>query len=68
MYSASCTSRDGASWLQVTHVGGSGDKRPLVQESLGPTWGYHADDINLAFGDLVHDVALEEAAWSSSHG
>ena len=68
MYSATCTSRGGATWLQVSHLAGSGDRRPVVTEKLGPTWGYHADDVNLALGDLLHDVAGEEAAWTQAHG
>ncbi len=32
--------------------------------SLGPDWGYHIEDVNLALGDLVRDVAQEEAAYS----
>ena len=32
--------------------------------SLGPDWGYHADDVNLALGNLVQDVAQEETAYS----
>lgn len=63
MYRATCESADGATWLEVTHPGGSGDVRPVMTEALGPTWGYHLDDINLALGDLVHDVATEEASY-----
>jgi hypothetical protein len=43
-------------------VPAAGDPRPTVTASLGPNWGYHLDDVNLALGDLVHDVAMEEAA------
>ena len=35
----------------------------LVKAALGPTWGYHLDDVNLALGNLVPDVALEEASY-----
>ena len=34
--------------------------RPVVSESLGPDWGYHVDDVNLALGDLVADVRAAE--------
>jgi pimeloyl-ACP methyl ester carboxylesterase len=67
LYSATCESQGGATWLQVSEVGGSGDPRPTIQATLGPTWGYHLDDVNLALGDLVHDVAIEEAAWTEAH-
>jgi hypothetical protein len=39
------------------------DPRPLVAATLGPTWGYHLDDVNLALGNLVSDVAQEEATY-----
>ena len=55
--------RGGATWLQVTPTGVPGDPRPLVAASLGPDWGYHLDDVNLALGNLVADVANEEAAY-----
>ncbi len=64
-YTAVCAHRGGATWLQVTDVGGPGDTRPAVTQALGPTWGYHTDDVNLAFGNLVTDVAAAEAAWSA---
>jgi Protein of unknown function (DUF3089) len=68
LYSAMCESSGGATWLQVTDIAQAGDTRPLVTESLGPTWGYHADDTSLAMGNLLQDVTDEEAAWSAAHG
>jgi len=68
LYSATCHSAHGATWLQVTEVAGAGDTRPVVRETLGPVWGYHLDDINLALGNLVTDVTLEERAFTASHG
>jgi hypothetical protein len=68
LYTASCQSGDGASWLQVNDIAGRGDTRPVVTEALGPTWGYHLDDINLALGNLVSDVRLQEATYTSKHG
>jgi hypothetical protein len=67
LYQASCNSEGGATWLQVTYVGTSSDTRPAVAESLGPTWGFHAYDVGLALGNLVRDVAGEEAAWTTAH-
>ena len=32
---------------------------------LGPRWGYHLDDVNLALGNLIADVGHEEAAFHS---
>lgn len=63
LYTASCESAGGATWLQVNHAATAGDKRPVVSESLGPLWGYHVDDVQLALGNLVDDVKAEEAAF-----
>jgi hypothetical protein len=44
-----------------------------VQEKIastsdtGPAWGYHDYEYWLTLGNLLHDVANEEAAWQSSH-
>ena len=61
-----CLSSGGATWLQVDDVAAPGDTRPVVTETLGPTWGYHADDINLASGNLVRDVQLQEKAYAAA--
>jgi len=63
LYTASCESRDGASWLQVNHVVAVGDPRPVVTQGLGPLWGYHGDDMQLTIGNLVQDLRAEEAAY-----
>lgn len=67
LYSGECETEGGATWLNVKNIGSDGDKRPLVTEPLGPTWGYHLDDINLTLGNLIKDVAGEESAWLASH-
>jgi hypothetical protein len=63
LYKAQCVSKGGATWLQVTPTAIAGDSRPTVTASLGPDWGYHVDDVNLALGNLVNDVKQEEAAY-----
>jgi len=63
MYAATCESADGATWLQVTHNAPAGDVRPLPAEPLGPTFGYHLDDLNLPMGNLIQDVRNAEAAY-----
>lgn len=67
LYSAHCESNGGATWLQVTDIAASGDKRPVVSVTPNAQWGYHAYDVSLALGNLVRDVAGEESAWSASH-
>ena len=63
LYTASCRSAGGATWLQVTPVATPGDPRPLLTERDGPSWGLHPDDVSLALGNLVQDVAAQEAAF-----
>ena len=63
LYTAQCEQQGGATWLQVSAATAPGDPRPTVKAVLGPLWGYHLDDVNLALGNLVSDVATEEAAY-----
>ena len=39
------------------------DPRPRLTERLGLSWGLHPDDVSLALGNLVQDVAAQEAAF-----
>jgi hypothetical protein len=59
-----CTSKGGANWLQVN------DEHPpanglVLRDALGPTWGLHVYDANVAFGNLVDVVKSEAAAYAS---
>lgn len=65
LYTGHCESRGGATWLQVTDVAAHGDRRPVVTETMGPAWGFHSYDVNLVLGNLVRDVASEEAGWEA---
>ena len=72
LYSATCEQGGGATWLQVTSLAGTSHARPVVNEDIvdgvgGPAWGYHGYEYALTLGNLLHDVAGEEAAWQSSH-
>jgi hypothetical protein len=63
LYSAQCMRNGNAAWLQVDRlVEPPRDTRPAVTDE-GPMWGYHLDDMNLALGNLVLDVAYEEASY-----
>jgi hypothetical protein len=63
LYTATCEHQGNATWLQVDTTRIPGDARPTVSAVLGPSWGYHLEDVNLALGNLVADVAREEAAF-----
>ena len=74
LYSASCEQGGGATWLQVTSLAGTSRTRPVVNDDTegqlggtGPAWGYHGYEYWLTLGNLLHDVAGQEAAWQSGH-
>jgi hypothetical protein len=62
LYTAKCESANGATWLQVTDNGGPTDQRLRFQRVLGPTWGLHLADVNVALGNLVDLVRRQAAA------
>jgi hypothetical protein len=63
MYAAQCMRQAGAAWLQTRRIlPPTQDFRPSVTDE-GPTWGFHLDDMNLALGNLILDVAYEEASY-----
>lgn len=61
-----CKSDSGAHWLQVNDVRKSPDDRLPLRDSLGPTWGLHIYDANVALGNLVDVVKSEAAAYASN--
>ena len=67
LYAGQCRSEGGATWLQVSAPITPGDTRQIVGQTLGPTWGLHLVDVNIALGDLV-DLARAEAAAYAAHG
>ena len=64
-YSGRCKQSNGVSWLQATDVGPPGDPRELLEETLGPEWGLHLYDVNIALGNLVGVVGLQSAAYQA---
>jgi len=64
-YTAECKHVNGASWLQLNYVGPSGDPREKVTEPLGPEWGTHLQDVNVALGNLVAMTALQSATYQA---
>ena len=67
LYSAGCETDGRATWLQVDAHHRPGDTRPVVGQILGPTWGLHLDDLNLALGNLVDDLRQQAKAYVRSH-
>jgi hypothetical protein len=66
-YTAQCHKEHGASWLQINPVGPAIDPPEYVKEGLGPEWGLHVYDVNIALGNLVHTTAIQSAAYASKH-
>jgi len=62
-YTGQCKSANGATWLQLTNLGIPGDKREKVEEVLGPDWGTHLVDVNIALGNLVPTVELKAIVY-----
>jgi hypothetical protein len=55
-----CRSAGGFTWLQVSVRRVPGDTRPAaVPETLGPAWGLHLVDVNIALGNLVDLVRAQ---------
>ena len=65
LYTAHCESVDGATWLQIDTTGIAGDKRQVVYQTLGPGWGLHLFDVNLALGNLVELVRQQTAGFQA---
>ena len=64
-YSGQCLHEDGASWLQLSDIGPGGDPRETVSEELGPLWGTHLNDVNIALGNLVAMTGLQAATYEA---
>jgi Protein of unknown function (DUF3089) len=62
-YTGQCEHSNGASWLQLTDIGPPGDTREQVAEVLGPLWGTHLVDVNIALGNLVGLTALQSGVY-----
>jgi hypothetical protein len=67
LYRGECRNADGAQWLQVDEVRAATDTRPALVNSLGPSWGLHLVDANVAVGDEVALVATQARAWTTKH-
>jgi hypothetical protein len=63
LYNARCEQSGNASWLEITRTNVPGDTRPAVRPTLGPGWGLHLVDVNIALSDLVAVVRSESHAF-----
>ena len=61
-YSGQCKRANGATWLQL-NLNESSDQREKIEEVLGPLWGTHLEDVNVALGNLVATTAIESGTY-----
>jgi len=64
LYTARCESSGGVNWLQIDTTKIAGDERQVVAQTIGPAWGLHLYDVNIALGNLVDLVRQQSAAFS----
>jgi hypothetical protein len=62
-YSAQCHFNNGAGWLQLTPEGTPHDPAEFVPELLGPGFGLHLFDGNIALGNTVRLIGLQAQAY-----
>jgi len=67
LVSGACVERDGRNFLEITVHPSDGPRVDDVFGDLGPQWGLHAIDYNLAFGDLLDLVEQQATAWIAAH-
>lgn len=66
-FTAACEYADGASWLQINGPTSPSAGSPYLTTALGPTWGLHLVDPNIAMGNLVSLVHSEAVSWVKHH-
>jgi hypothetical protein len=66
LVSGQCVERDGVSYLEVAVNVGPGPRTDEVNGDMGPEWGLHAIDYNLALGDLLALAEAQGDAWLAS--
>ncbi len=72
VYQAQCKHENGATWLEpsfkasVTSEAQASllEHNEVAEELIGPEWGLHLYDVNIALGNLVKTVAIQSAAYA----
>jgi Protein of unknown function (DUF3089) len=67
LFTAHCENKDGFAWLQVDDVRKAGDARPKLMTTIGPSWGLHLWDGNIALDNLVDDVRRQADAYTAAN-
>jgi hypothetical protein len=71
IFTAQCKNENGASWLQISLAPGVSEELKTVllaenlmpEELIGPEWGLHLYDVNIAVGNLVNTLGVEIQAY-----
>ena len=66
-----CKHENGATWLNIAFKEGTSQKvqedllahNEVAEELIGPEWGLHLYDVNIALGNLVNTVALQTQVY-----
>lgn len=63
-FTGECRSNQTHTWLEVSeNPSGDHDPSVVLEEPLGPTWGLHLIDVNVALGDLLTLAKSQIDAW-----
>jgi hypothetical protein len=63
LYTGTCKNEGGAQWLQIDAPSNVGDPRPVGKQTIGPAWGLHLSDVNIAWGNLVSIAKAETKSY-----
>ena len=66
LYRGQCRSTTTKTWLDVQRRNVPGDSRPVLHPYLPARWGLHEFDWSLYLGDLLRDVAAQEASFETA--
>ncbi len=72
LYTAQCRNENGASYLRIGIAAGVNEgtikaleeHNELAEELIGPEWGLHLYDVNIALGNLVNTVGIQSRAYA----
>jgi hypothetical protein len=75
LVTAQCKHENGASWLNIAPKEGVSqtvqeslaEHNEVAEELIGPEWGLHLYDVNIALGNLVNTVAIQSQVYGLEH-
>jgi hypothetical protein len=75
LVTAQCKHENGATWLNIAFKEGVSQTvqedlaahNEAAEELIGPEWGLHLYDVNIALGNLVNTVAIQSQVYGFEH-